>query len=215
MKILLAFLFSIAAVSVNAQTQVLVERPAVKAGDSWTYRSTDGWNGKVLSTSTLEVTTVGAVIELLSKSKSGAVLSTITETPDTNTVSRVPTKGNTVQYSPDSGRIVFPLSVGKTWAVKNSFALGEVRRGSEELTATVDGWEEITTPAGKFSALKLTWSGYYRSSNGSQSGTGKLEVTLWYSPVVKRSVKSIYKEYDWNGQLITWAVSELLSYSVN
>src|SRR3989344_2183166 len=115
-RILFRFLVLVAAMSANAETNAAVKRPAVKVGDSWTYAAYDGWNRKVLGTSVLKVTSVGDVVEILSQSKAGTIIA-ITETPDTNTVSRVPTKGNTVQYSPDSGRIVFPLDVGKKWVV--------------------------------------------------------------------------------------------------
>lgn len=213
-RILFAFLVLVAAMSANAETHVAVERPAVKVGDSWTYTAYDGWNRKVLGTSVLKVTSVGDVVEILSQSKAGTIIA-ITETPDTNTISRVPRKGNAVQYSTHSGRIVFPLDVGKKWVVKSNFTIGETRRGSEELDATVVGWEKVTVPAGTFTALKITWTGYYRSSDGAQSGSGKVDVVLWYSPEVKRSVKSSYKEDNWNGQLSVWVETELAAYKVD
>jgi hypothetical protein len=137
----------------------------------------------------------------------------------------------------------FPLSVGKTWDLEftddhpgNKGHKSETR----QLKYRVVGWEEVEVPAGKFKALKIeaegSWTGEVAprvvASAVTQAGTqgtaavaqtvkvtaetvtGRLYQAYWYSPDVKREVKSIEENYDTNGVRSARFTNELESYKV-
>ena len=58
--------------------------------------------------------------------------------------------------------------------------------------AKVQGWEQVTVPAGTFRAQRVTVSGFRRFHTRA-SATGKFEMTIWYAPEVKRFVKMVQK----------------------
>lgn len=213
-RLLIVILLVVALSRIVAADTGAIERPEVKVGDTWTYRTMDGFTSLPTGTGVLEVVAVGNQTEIALRSSSGK-FTRLVETPDTNTVERVPSRGNAVRYSPHSGRMAFPLYVGKGWTVRNSFTVGEAKSGTETLDGKVVGWEEVVVPAGTFTTLRVVWTGYYSSTEGPRTGTGVLNITLWYAPEVKRAVKSDYRETDWNGRPGLWSVTELVAHRVN
>lgn len=208
--------------AVRAQTQpaaanpqnTAVERPALKAGDRWDYRVIDGWKNVVKETFAFQVSSVtDKEIQVVRKAGSGAV-ATITETPDLNAVSVVSTSGNNFLYSPDNGDYAFPLFVGKTYAANASYTRKN-GSGSYALSATVVGWEQVTVPAGTFTALKITREGFYKATTNLGSGTGKMKVTVWYVPELKEKAKVEYEDTDWSGRPSSRVITELTGYQVN
>lgn len=185
------------------------ERPVTKVGDSWSYQTRDARTGLVLSENTRVVTQVANNQNvILSKNASGTVMN-ITETADMNTISQ-----GTTRFTPNTGHFAFPLIVGKTWVAKNEYERVNYR-GSQELNVMVVGSEEVKVPAGIFTALKITWEGFYNSVQGSNSGSGRIEITRWYVPAVKRIVKEMYKETYWGGSRInSWNITELTAYKL-
>jgi hypothetical protein len=137
----------------------------------------------------------------------------------------------------------FPMSIGKTWDLEftddhpnNKNHKSETRK----LKYRVVGWENIEVPAGKFKALKVeaegSWTGEIAPkttvSTATQAGaqgttavaqtvnvaaetvTGRLYQAYWYSPDVKREVKSVEENYDTNGVRNARFTNELESYKV-
>ena len=191
-----------------------VRRPIMKVGDQWKYQLIDNWKNVVKETFTFQVSSVTEKeIQIIRKAASGAV-ATVTETPDLNATSIVSTSGNDFHYSSDTGDFAFPLSVGKTWEAKTAYTK-KGGSGSYALAVTVVGWEQVTVPAGTFTALKMTREGFYNATTSSGSGSGKMKVVVWYAPEVKGKVKVEYEDTDWGGQPHSRVTTELTGYKVN
>jgi len=82
----------------------------------------------------------------------------------------------------------FPLHVGDTYSV--NYVTQRVRASKYtvevEGKVTVEGWEQIEVPAGRFGALKVEVETKISQPNG---GWLDRTWTLWYSPDVRRWVK--------------------------
>ena len=211
----LLVIFSIAALCAEssfAQDPSVVERPTIKVGDSWTYQETNDWRSVVTDTYSLAVSSVSdKKIELTRKSEKAGTAATVSETPDLNTIAKATSDGNIIRYSPDNGAFSFPLEVGKSWEAKADWTTGE-RSGSYSLATKVVGWEQVTVPAGTFTALKITKTGYYHATNGQNSGSGTMHIVFWYAPAVKGMVKMQYEDTNWAGAPYNKKTVELVAY---
>ena len=58
-----------------------------------------------------------------------------------------------------------------------------------EIEGRVMGRETISTPAGKFEAVKVTFRQVWRAGNSGNQGLPSRDVSLWYAPQVKRVVR--------------------------
>jgi hypothetical protein len=224
---------------VHAQT---VGPPALQPQDTWTFRRTsetrpDIWRqihfeGTVLRSSA--ATTLVQNKEVDSPNPPREVLIG----SDWSSFRSLSGK-ETVVHRP----FTFPMSVGKSWDLEftddhpnNKNHKSETRK----LKYRVVGWEEVEVPAGKFKALKIeadgSWSGEVApkttASTARQAGaqgttaitqtvnvteetvTGRLYQAYWYSPDVKREVKSVEENYDTNGVRSARFTNELESYKV-
>jgi len=95
----------------------------------------------------------------------------------------------------------FPLSVGKKWKYKYH---RQRRRKGRWLYPEVEvvSLETVTTPAGSFSAFKITREERRRSYE------------YWYSPATKSVVKIEYKRYSGGDELRVHRITELVKYKV-
>ena len=75
--------------------------------------------------------------------------------------------------------------------IERMIASEEVRA---ELEARVVGYESVTVPAGTFQALKIVMTGPYRGRNPEFNWLGRIEDTLWYSPIVRNAVRYEYRD---------------------
>jgi len=108
-------------------------------------------------------------------------------------------KNTRIEYAGRNRRLFnFPLEVGKTWSDKYT-AGGKTAPQAYTETYTVLGWEDITTKAGKFRAIKLEYK-HARAEENAQGG----KAWYWYSPDVKYMLKCQYDKsgywppsYDW------------------
>jgi hypothetical protein len=97
----------------------------------------------------------------------------------------------------DRQLLQFPLSVGQKWSTQYR---QEASNGVRNLTTetNVTGLEEITTPAGKFSAFKIErWGssgGVPRRGKAPGSKTRNYEWTYYYSPQTQSIIKYIYED---------------------
>ncbi len=137
----------------------------------------------------------------------------------------------------------FPLWPGKTWDVERWLpdpdTMGYEREGVHQ-HCTVAGWEDITTPAGRFFAARIEVEGRWQAAppagsvgpgpkdSQPQPDTlspktlwdaplplyGQLTRTLWYAPEAKRWVRQVEIYYDANGALLESHKAELQSYRV-
>jgi hypothetical protein len=214
------------ALSSGAWSETL-ERPLVKAGDAWVYRTTterapSRWNQV---DEELRVTRVTPTAIFIALTPTGS-----TQPPkemfvglDWSRVRDVNGK-ETVVNRP----LAFPLSEGKSWDVVYTEENPNNRNHkSEKFDShfTVVGYETVQVPAGKFRALKIESEGHWEAQiapgqsvvQGAQTGqggattvtqvqnnaerkaTGRLYKALWYVPEVKRWVKSVEEYYSSDG----------------
>lgn len=216
LKLLLFVSLAFLAECTFAQTAPsVVEHPDIKVGDSWTYQLTNDWRSVVKDTYTFMVSAVSdKEIQLTRKSEKTGATVTVAETPDLNALVKADPDGSIVRYSPNNGAYSFPLNVGKTWEAKADWTT-DGRSGSYSLATKVVGWEQVTVPAGTFTALKITKAGYYRATNGQNSGSGKIHMTLWYAPAVKGMVEMQYEDTNWSGTPYNKETTRLMAYKVN
>jgi hypothetical protein len=98
-------------------------------------------------------------------------------------------KNSVAQYTPPFEWYRWPLEVGKRWTADSSFRIAPPRyplRGSLDVeryrvTFTVEAYEEITVPSGRFNAFKI------RARIGGPFFHD--DYVQWYAPAVKRYVR--------------------------
>ena len=221
-----SFLLLIGLVLSSSAWSQTLERPALREGDSWTYRLTtekgqSGWNQ---THEEITVTRVTATTVFMSMKASGS-----TQPP------KEVFGGNDWSRSRDvngketvvSRPLSFPLSQGKSWEVVYQEDNPNKHHKSEKFENhfTVVGFETLEVPAGKFRALKIESDGHWEADlapeqtvvQGAQSGqggatlvtevqkttakhvTGRLYKAYWYVPEIKRWVKSIEEDYSSDG----------------
>jgi hypothetical protein len=101
------------------------------------------------------------------------------------------------------------LEIGKKW--KNEYRMKRNDSGTTfySMPVTVEGWEEVEVPAGKFNALKVVNHGSYAVDSAGSSFSSSLTETFWYVPSVKRFVRREF--IDPRGDRLRF---ELLEYAV-
>ncbi len=138
--------------------------------------------------------------------------------------------------------LAFPLALGKTWNVSYVEINPNPRHAREaiEIVYKVVGWEDVTTPAGAFKALKIEGKGNWvadiparvqnnvaqakqgavmaQSSQsvvqGAQRTSGRIFRVVWYAPEVKRWVKSNDETYNSTGVVSEREDAELSAFHI-
>jgi hypothetical protein len=213
------------AVSSSAWSENL-ERPSVKQGDSWTYRTTiergpSGWS-QTDDEVTVSHATDRTIFLSIKQSASTQAPKEFFLGSDWSRSRDVNGK-ETVVNRP----FAFPLSEGKSWDVVYTEENPNRNHKSEKFEAhfTVVGFETVEVPAGKFRALKIESEGHWEAElapgqtvvQGAQTrpgsttmvtevqktaatqASGRLYKAYWYAPEVKRWVKSIEEYYASSG----------------
>jgi hypothetical protein len=136
--------------------------------------------------------------------------------------------------------LAFPLALGKTWNVNYEENNPNPRHVREEFDVSyrVVGWEDVTTPAGAFKALKIEGKGNWVADSparvqtnsvvakqgaavaqssqnvvqGPQRATGRIYHVVWYAPEVKRWVKSRDETLASTGQVSESEEAELSAF---
>jgi hypothetical protein len=202
------------------QAQPPLPRPEIKVGDTWTYRQVDSIN-KTSALAVLSVLNVSErAIQTVTKMQESAQELDGIWTPEWNAVAT----GEGEIYQPDSGWLRFPLPTSGSYEV--AYELRRPRTDRIQLAeshtgrARVIGWEYIRVPAGNFRALKVEVDETFFILGWSARGGLSAKTVIWYSPDVKRWVKSTYEDFG-AGTLIgtggmrlnAWTL-ELINYSV-
>jgi hypothetical protein len=138
--------------------------------------------------------------------------------------------------------LAFPLALGKSWIVNYEENNPDPRfvRQEIEITYKVVGWEDLTTPAGAFKALKIEGKGNWVADSparvqtnsvlakqgvavaqstqnvvqGPRRATGRMYHVVWYVPEVKRWVKSRDETLSSSGQVSDSEEAELTAFHV-
>jgi hypothetical protein len=216
--------------------------PAVKAGDTWTYRqttekATSGWSQSRDETTVTRVTssTIYYTVKPSGSTQpakelfAGLDWSRARDINGTETIINKP--------------LAFPLTVGKAWEVHyvEQHPTNKVHKSEEWLHKfAVVGFEAVEVPAGKFNALKVEEEGHWtaeleptqtvvqgaRSNAEGTSMTTQLQKTsettvsgrtykaFWYVPEIKRWVKSVEEYYGNGGVRSESYTSELESFKL-
>lgn len=178
-----------------AQQSEEIARPEVKAGDRWTYRSVDLWNGRDIGGSVTTVVNVTPrAIQTINVRRGTDKEVDETWTPEWDAV-------NTAEggiYDPDDGAFKFPLRIGATWPV--AYQLRRTAMDVYQRTfageAKVVGWETVSVPAGNFRALKIIIDGRFERVGAAFAVT----TYVWYVPEVKRWVKFRWEGWSLQGK---------------
>ena len=184
---------------------------APKTGDNWVYKLTDRDYGVVRERKyTFRVESVtDTSIQVRTGSKTW-----FRYTPDWNLMANTPGDGIERKFDPPIPIFSFPLEPGKTWQAKYRTSRGDGRVFDNDRSVTVEGWEQVTVPAGTFKALKVSSLTYYRRVDGGGSGGGKIVFNYWYTPEVGRPVRIEDVNIGNNGVVQQDFTSELVSYKV-
>jgi hypothetical protein len=174
---LLFFAFTLPAVAQKA------ERPEVRPGDRWqfvVYYATPATqpNREWLIT---EVTTTA-----ISGTENGEPLAL---TPELNVLA----SPRHTDSNPQA--LKFPLEVGKRWRYSGTSVLKVKNSTSQSVVdVVVVAREEVSVPAGKFDAFKLTAKGTLSGTApiGSTYDGTQTNTTYWYAPSARAIVKSIH-----------------------
>jgi len=219
-----------------------VDAPAVKAGDSWTYRTTvekapSGWEQTQSEVTVSHVTS--SSIYYTSKQSGSTQPATDAFSGTDWSRSRDINGKETVVNKPLS----FPLSAGKTWEVQYTEQHPNKRHRFEQWNNkfTVVGFETVEVPAGKFKAIKVEEEGRWNAElepaqnvvQGAQvkqgsttmvtqvqkttaePTTGRTYKAFWYVPEIKRWVKSVEEYYGSNGVRNERYTGELQSFKLS
>jgi hypothetical protein len=178
-----------------------VGAPAFIAGQQWTYRRIDHWKKREVERFRQELFFPDEKLwivrwSILNSDKADRMGSVTGElfNPLNHSFADASMSG---AYEP----LHFPLTKGKSWSFDYSIPSKNLRVSQ---TATVRGWEQVTVPAGKFRAIRITHEGYYSAKEavGDYSWTGQISETYWYAPEIKRVVKREYQ--DTKGDGLIW-----------
>jgi hypothetical protein len=216
-----------------------IDRPEVRAGDTWVYRTTEekgasGWN-QTRDELTVTRVTGSAIYFNVRPSGSTQAPKEVFLGKDWSRMRDVNGKETLVAQP-----MQFPLSPGKSWTVR--FTEENPNKGFRTETwddkYSVVGYEDIEVPGGKYRALKIEaegrWSGtlapaetVVQGADARESGTtmatqvqkttarevsGRLYKAFWYVPEVKRWVKSVEEDYSNGGVRNARRTMELESY---
>ncbi|MGH8640562.1 MAG: hypothetical protein ACRET6_02560, partial [Burkholderiales bacterium] len=186
--------------------------PVLKVGDSWAYKLTDRDYSVVRerkSVTRVESVTGGEV-----RFRSGSKTH-FRYTADWSLIGQVPGDGIERKFEPPVPVYSFPLEPGKTWQAKFRNTRSDGRAFDNDRTVTVEGWEEVTVPAGTFRALKVSSLTYYRRVDGAGTGGGRVVFKYWYVPEVKRPVRIEDVNIGNNNVVIQDFTYELVSYKLH
>jgi uncharacterized caspase-like protein len=182
-----------------------------KPGDNWVYKLTDRDYSVVRERKyTFRVESVtDTSIQVSTGSKTR-----FRYTHDWNLVANIPGDGIERNFEPPVPIFSFPLEPGKTWQGKYRNTRGDGRVFDNDRSVTVEGWEQVTVPAGTFKALKVSSLTYYRRVDAGGSGGGRIVFNYWYAPEVGRPVRIEDVNIGNNGVVHQDFTSELVSYKV-
>lgn len=165
-----------------------VQAPRVSGGDRWVTEVVDHQDATLNYRAERTVTDVGpdrifTAVRTLGKD----YVRVVEYTGEWALVATHLRSGATTDFSPALPYLDFPLQAGKSWEARVVETDAEGNRRVHEVRARVESWETVEVPAGTFRALKIVLTDDI-SKNGVAVLQGRDE--SWYSPEVKRTVKT-------------------------
>ena len=215
MRKMIAFAaLTISCFSLLAQTSTApVERPSLTKGDTWKYRTVDNLTGNELRQAEAMYAETENELFIF---KTRNLTTNSEDTFKTNADLQVCRTMRNDEKLLCHDVFKFPMAIGnKHKIVKRPWSNATPANegaGYDEADCEVKAAEKITVPAGTFETLRIECSGYQNRVIGG-SYNGSFKESVWYSPLVKRSVKYFYENRG-NRGVNTTLTSELVSYKV-
>jgi hypothetical protein len=170
-----------------------VAAPALKAGDTWTYRGIDNYNRQPTGTWTREVTgTAASGIRVAVRSTDGSV-DDLFRTPGELSAGVLSDRARGTM-DPAFQLMPFPLAEGKSWSQK-VIRTDPVTNEKREMLVRgkVLGWETVKVPAGEFKAMKVERTMYLGDYDTFRGITQRTE-TEWYAPDIRGAARVVVFE---------------------
>ena len=165
------------------------------AGDSWSYRVVNVYNGEARGTVQYRVEKADAnQLAIVTSSDLAALGTSRTEiyTADGQGLKQAIINHDQpveYQFAQPYPAYEFPLESGKSWSKRvQATNVANGRRASVRVDGDVLGTEHVTVPAGAFDTIKIRRRIYAGDFEGSRSETNIVE-TEWYAPALGRAVK--------------------------
>jgi hypothetical protein len=175
-----------------------VAAPDLKVGDRWVYHAVDGYRTKMVWDETHEVTAIGPDgITVTVTTKGLARDTTRTEIWSAPGVVRSGAiyESETDRFDPPLIRYQYPMSVGTSWSQRvRNLDKPPDPYGPISYRATVRGQEKVTTPAGTFDALRISYVIQLDDESLAQYPT-QCEYTFWYAASVGAAVREQRRSY--------------------
>jgi hypothetical protein len=175
-----------------------VSAPKYQVGEKWTWRDEKGREGMgAVLQAEGDMTQIRLMTGDVASYDKDWIIQKVVRT--TGEVVATQGAGATVTVRVGQKTLDFPLQVGKQWEIgayaQAKSGLGTMERYYERYR--VLACEEVSTPAGKFSALKVEvergMSGTAPRGGAPRTGT----YYLWYAPQVKNIVRQQYVPSQW------------------
>lgn len=175
-----------ASVTASAQIKFPVNQPTPKIGEMAKFRTIDLWNGTEASRSENEL------IEISADTLAVKVTSSDRAEPRTLNFNKSWNPCRSLQNSSNvvcTGILRFPLEVGAKYEYKDLPWTDGV--GVTSMKCEIKGEEQITIAAGNFDTVRIDCSGFWTRKIGGIE-TGQTAEVIWYSPVLGRTIKSLF-----------------------
>lgn len=200
---------------VAAQSLQAVEKPALLAFDSWTYRRINLWKNEederfrqdILGGVGDHLTVQWTIISSADERRRGSVTQEYLDAA-THAFFDPKAEGRHVP-------LLFPLHPGKRWQFQYKYNPAAGGSLKVEQSAVVEGWEDVRVPAGTFRALKVVHAGrYWATTDSGYQWSGVIRETYWYAAEAKRVVRMEYQDTAENGSKWDHWRDELVSMTV-
>ena len=172
---------------VSAPKPLPVIRPP-KLGQEWNYVKKDIFSGRVLDVINERVSNVGSTITLDRSTSDGIILPSEIQT-SWGMVSTDPQWPQLLNFNPSLP--LWPEQLSTTWSKQfiTKYSIGGYSdsRLSWQEYMSVQGWEQITVPAGTFIALRFQTLINYESEDPNKVDCIRKE-TIWFVPQIGRWV---------------------------
>lgn len=158
--------------------------PDVHVGDSWTFRTLDGFTNEV------QVEATSQIVEITDRE---IVVQVHNLTKDKRALRYFDREWNAVdnddgKYDPYYPEFRFPMNAGASWEQKFTYLPATGAASTGFVKATVAGPEKVEVPAGTFDAYRIERDQETRGSSESAAVT-KIHMTTWYAPSVHHFVR--------------------------
>ncbi len=195
----------------------------IKVGDTWTFEAHNGYNKKLLTTYTIEVTgvTESGIAVRVTNGNAGTP-SEERFARNWNPISAQWPPGHPYEYSPAYPEFPDRLEPGVKWqgqTVARDPATG--RQMKMQSSGQVIGSEHIQVPAGEFDAIKISRETVLDDAEFWRHRTHVIDYE-WYVPALGRTVKRETQSsfYESTGMHPVqhagdWTISELTAYKMN